>query len=145
MASESSMAASYSMREFGRQAGTDIAIARGLGWLSIGLGLNDFFGRRKVAQLTGIENTALIGAYGLREIATGLGLILARDPSLWVWARVGGDALDLGTLATGVSADNPRRNGALVGLLMVVGIAAVDVVIAGRLHGAAERAAREGA
>jgi hypothetical protein len=144
MTSESFMAASYSTGEFGRQVEAEIAVARGLGWLSIGLGLNDFLGRGKVAQLTGIGNTSLIGAYGLREIVTGLGLILARDPSPWVWARVGGDALDLGTLATGVTAENPRRNGALVGLLMVVGIAAVDVVIAGRLHGAAERAARRG-
>ena len=40
------------MREFGHQAGADIAIPGGLGWLSIDLGLNDLFERGKVAQLT---------------------------------------------------------------------------------------------
>jgi hypothetical protein len=117
---------------------TDLAYARGLGWLSIGLGLIDTFGRRSVARKTGLPNERLIGLYGLREIISGIGLVVARDPMPWVWARVGGDALDLGTLATGVSERNLERNGALVGLLMVVGIAAIDVALAGRLHAAAE-------
>jgi hypothetical protein len=116
----------------------DLAFARGLGWLSIGLGLIDTFGRRGVARKTGLPNEPLIALYGLREIISGIGLVAARDPMPWVWARVGGDALDLGTLATGVSERNPERNGALAGLLMVVGITAIDLALAGRLHGAAE-------
>lgn len=125
-----------------RYASTDLFAARCLGWLSVGLGLTDFFGRRKVAKLTGIHNAPLIGITGAREILTGLGLILARDPAPWVWARVGGDVFDLGTLASGLTPHNPKRQGALIGLLMVVGIAAVDVTIAGRLHASAERQAR---
>jgi hypothetical protein len=116
----------------------DLAFARGLGWLSIGLGLIDTFGRRGVARKTGLPNEPLIALYGLREIISGIGLVAARDPMPWVWARVGGDALDLGTLAAGVSERNPERNGALAGLLMVVGITAIDLALAGRLHGAAE-------
>lgn len=119
----------------------DVLAARGLGWLSLGLGLTDFIGRRRVADLTGIQNTPLIGLTGAREILTGLGLILARDPSPWVWARVAGDVFDLGTLASGVTEENPRSQGSLVGLLMVAGIAAVDVAVAGRLHATAEREA----
>ena len=115
---------------------TDIALARGLGWLSIGLGLIDTFGRRSVARRTGLPNEPLIVLVGLREIASGIGLIAAR-------ARVGGDALVLGALAMGVSARNPQRQGALAGLLIVAALTAVDVALAGRLHGAAtEQATR---
>ena len=120
---------------------TEIALARGLGLLSIGLGLIDTFGRRSVARKTGLPNEPLIALYGLREIVSGIGLVVARDPMPWVWARVGGDALDLGTLATGVSPRNPERQGALVGLLMVAALTAVDVALAARLHAAAEEQA----
>jgi hypothetical protein len=123
---------------------TDLTLARALGVLSIGLGLVDFFARRGVSRKTGIRNQALVGLYGLREIGTGIGLLVARDPMLWVWARVGGDALDMGTLASGVTTRNPRRNGALAGLLMVVGVTALDLALAGRLHGIAEREAHSG-
>jgi hypothetical protein len=126
-----------------RYSSTDLTAARALGWLSVGLGLTDFFGRRKVAKLTGIHNAPLIGATGAREIVTGLGIIMARDPSPWIWLRVAGDAFDLGTLSSGVTPQNPKRKGSLIGLLMVVGIAAVDVTIAGRLHASAERQAQQ--
>ena len=122
---------------------TEIALSRGLGLLSIGLGLIDTLGRRGVARKTGLPNEPLIALYGLREIVSGIGLVVARDPMPWVWARVGGDALDLGTLAAGVSPRNPQRHGALTGLLMVVALTAVDVALAGRLHAAAaEQATR---
>jgi hypothetical protein len=117
---------------------TEIALARGLGFLSIGLGLVDTFGRRGVAQKTGLPNEPLIALVGLREIVSGIGLVLARDPMPWVWARVGGDAMDLGALSMGVSKRNPERSGALAGLLMVAALTAVDVALAGRLHAAAE-------
>jgi hypothetical protein len=123
---------------------TDLTLARALGVLSIGLGLVDFLARRGVSRTTGVGNQSLVGLYGLREIGTGIGLLVARDPMLWVWARVGGDALDMGTLASGVTARNPRRNGALTGLLMVVGVTALDLALAGRLHGIAEREAHSG-
>ena len=116
----------------------DVAFARGLGMLSIGLGLIDLFGRRGVARNTGLPNEPLIALVGLREVATGLGLVLARDPMPWVWGRVGGDAMDIGALAMGVSSRNPERQGAVVGLLLVAALTAVDVALAGRLHVTAE-------
>ena len=120
---------------------TEIALARGLGLLSIGLGLIATLGRRSVAKKTGLPNEPLIALIGLREIVSGVGLVVARDPMPWVWARVGGDALDIGALAMGVSARNPERNGALAGLLMVAALTAIDVALAGRLHAAAEEQA----
>ncbi len=124
-----------------RYGSKEMALARGLGLLSIGRGLIDTIGRRGVARKTGLPNEPLIALYGLREIVSGIGLVVARDPMPWVWARVGGDALDLGTLAAGVSPRNPERQGALAGLLMVAALTAVDVALAGRLHAAAEEQA----
>ena len=117
---------------------SDMSLARGLGLLSIALGLIDTFGRRGVAKKTGLPNEPLIALIGLREIVCGVGLVVARDPMPWVWGRVGGDALDMGALAMGVSERNPERQGALAGLLMVAALTAVDVALAGRLHAAAE-------
>jgi hypothetical protein len=122
-------------------AENDLALARALGVLSIGLGLVDVFARRAVSEKSGVRNEALVGLCGLREIATGIGLLAARDPVIWVWARVGGDALDMGTLASGITPRNPRRNGALAGLLMVAAVTVLDLALAGRLHCVAERGA----
>jgi hypothetical protein len=119
----------------------DITLARCLGLLSISLGVIDTVGRRKVAQKTGLPNESLIALYGLREIACGIGLIVAHDPMPWVWARVGGDALDLGTLSAGVSARNPARQGALAGVFMVAALTVVDLALAARLHATAEEQA----
>ena len=76
-------------------------LAKGLGWFSIGLGLAELLAPRAVSRVTGLRGQeALLQAYGLREIATGIGILVSRQPRRWMWARVGGDALDLATLAT---------------------------------------------
>jgi hypothetical protein len=121
----------------------DLTLARA-GRVEYRLGSGRPFRAPRRIPKTGIRNQTLVGLYRLREIGTGIGLLVARDPMLWVWARVGGDALDMGTLASGVTARNPRQNGALAGLLMVVGLTALDLALAGRLHGVAERKAHSG-
>ena len=126
------------MRHRTRYGSGDIALARGLGLLSIGLGLVDTFARRSVARKTGLPNEPLIALIGVREIVTGIGLLVSRDPMPWVWARVGGDALDLGALGMGVSGRNPERQGAIAGVFIVAALTVADVALAGRLHAAAE-------
>ena len=41
----------------------------------------------------------VVRLYGAREIATGVGILLAWKRAPWVWARVAGDALDIATRA----------------------------------------------
>lgn len=125
-----------------RYAQDEMALARSLGIVSIAIGLLDTLGRRRVVRGTGIDNPRLFSLYGAREMLTGIGLMLARDPMPWVWGRVAGDALDLGTLATGVREGNPRARGAGLGLAFVAGITALDLALAWRLHATAERSAR---
>ena len=73
------------------------ALAQGLGLFSLALGAAELFGARPLSRWLGLEgHETLIQAYGVREIATGIGILTQADPTPWMWGRVGGDALDLG-------------------------------------------------
>ncbi|SDB72066.1 hypothetical protein [Belnapia rosea] len=105
------------------------ALAQGLGWFSIGLGVAEVLMPHRVTRATGLHgHERLVASYGVREIATGIGLLTSRDPTPWLWGRVGGDALDIGTLAAGLRPANRdwERSGAA--LLAVLGVAALDLV-----------------
>jgi len=106
-----------------------LALAQGLGWFSIALGVAEVLAPHRVTRATGLDgHERLVSSYGVREIVTGIGLLTAKDPTPWVWGRVGGDALDLGTLAAGVAGPERERSG--VAFLMTLGIAALDVACA---------------
>lgn len=123
------------------------ALARGLGFFSLALGLAELAAPRRVARvaelgeldgagglrrLTGQtplpSSRALVRGYGLRELGAGAGLLASADPEPWVWGRVAGDVLDIATVAL---APRPRtvfgrgggsRAGTLVALLAVTAI-----------------------
>jgi hypothetical protein len=76
----------------------------------------------------------LFQAYGLREIATGIGVLSADDPAPWLWGRVGGDALDLATLAIGLDEDNPKRGNVGLAIGAVAGVTVLDVLCAQMLR-----------
>ena len=74
------------------------AVARGLGWFSIGLGIAEIVAPRLVAQAAGLRCADnVVRLYGAREIINGVGILLARKRAPWMWARVAGDALDIAT------------------------------------------------
>ncbi|HET9018706.1 MAG TPA: cyclase dehydrase [Acetobacteraceae bacterium] len=105
-------------------------VAQDLGWFSIGLGLAELMAPRSVAGMVGMRRTApLISLYGLREIATGVGILASPDPTPFVWGRVAGDALDAATLTAGLVGRRGRGR-AMLALLAVAGVAALDVLCA---------------
>ena len=55
---------------------------------------------------------------------------MSHDPTPWILGRVGGDALDLATLATGFEGDNLRRTNLAAATAAVAGVTALDVVCA---------------
>ena len=113
-------------------------LAQGLGWFSIGLGVAELAAPGALARFLGMEErTDLIRIYGMREIATGIGLLLQDDPAPWLWGRVGGDALDLATLATGLGRSNPQRENVGLAIAAVAGVMALDVFCARALGAAA--------
>jgi Predicted integral membrane protein len=124
-------------------------LARGLGWFSIGLGLAEFLAPRGIARIAGVRgNTGLIRLFGLREIASGIG-IFAQDargerPALAIWSRVAGDALDLAAL--GAAFASPRSNKGRVAFATanVLAVTALDVLCAQQLSSSNDNATTGG-
>ncbi len=111
-------------------------LARGLGWFSIGLGLAEILAPRSLTRALGLQgHERLVQAYGLREIATGIGILASRDPTPWIWGRVAGDALDLATLATGIEQENRKQENVGIALAAVAGVTALDIYCAKALTG----------
>jgi hypothetical protein len=109
-------------------------LAKGLGWFSIGLGLYELLAPRHLGRTLGMEDqTALFQAYGVREIATGVGILSKRRPTEWVWGRVAGDFLDLATLAPGLDDDNPQRGNVVMAMAAVAGVTVLDALCAKQL------------
>ena len=120
----------------GRQPTPPTRLARGLGWFSVGLGLGRAAGAAKPRPLPRHGgHTGLIRAYGVRELAAGVGILAQMDPTPWIWGRVAGDALDMGTLAPGLRRDNPQRENVGLALIAVAGVTALDVLCATALGG----------
>lgn len=109
-------------------------VAHALGWFSIGLGLTEVAAGRALGRALGMEGqTGLLRGFGLREIATGLGILSRPRPTAWVWGRVAGDAMDLAALGSACTPDNPRRDNVVAAIAAVAGVTAVDVWCAWRL------------
>ncbi len=106
-------------------------LAQGLGWFSIALGVTEMFAPRALGRFLGMEEHAeLLRAYGAREIVAGVGILAQDDPTPWMWGRVGGDVLDLGTLAMGLGRSNPQRGNVAIAVGAVAGVTALDVLCA---------------
>jgi uncharacterized membrane protein len=109
--------------------------ARALGWVSIGLGLAEILAPRQIGRAVGNPcRPGVTRLMGLREIATGAGLLASRRPSEWLWARLAGDFLDLALVGAGARRNGNghagRRGAALIAL---AGVAALDAVCASRV------------
>jgi uncharacterized membrane protein len=108
--------------------------ARALGWFSIGLGLTEAVATRQLERVLGLEKySGLIRTFGAREIATGIGILALPDPTPGIWARVGGDALDLATLGAALASAQGKRGRLGAAFGTVAAVAAVDVLCARQL------------
>jgi hypothetical protein len=124
----------YETDRMGRRSHPDTtadALARGLGWFSLALGAAEVAAPHRLARALGMEGyEPLVFAYGVREIVKGVGILASDNPTPWIWGRVAGDALDVATVAAGLSGDNPRKGNAAVALVSLLGVAAVDLYCA---------------
>ncbi|HEX2281788.1 MAG TPA: SRPBCC family protein, partial [Thermomicrobiales bacterium] len=112
-------------------------LARALGWFSLGLGFAQIAAPSKMARLVGVadddETIALMRVLGVREIASGLGILTQQKPTPWMWTRVGGDAMDLALLRRALSSPRADHNRVAAATAAVAGIAAVDALCSTRL------------
>ena len=117
------------------------ALARGLGYFSVGLGLIELLAPRTLARWLGMRGSErILAGYGVLEMAAGVGLLSSQNLSPWLWGRVAGDALDLGTLMMGLGRNNPRRANVVTAVLAVAGVTALDVLAAQALSARPEGA-----
>jgi uncharacterized membrane protein len=110
-------------------------LALGLGCFSIGLGLTELFAPRAIAKVTGVRgNTRLIRLFGLREIASGIGIFAQhRRPAAAVWSRVAGDVLDLAALGSAYASPKSDKGRVFFATANVVAVTALDVICAKQL------------
>ncbi len=102
-------------------------LARALGWLSIGLGITELVSPGRLARSIGLDGReGLIRAYGARELTSAIPT-LSVDKRVGLLARIGGDALDLATLATALRPENPKLRNAALATALVAGITLLDV------------------
>jgi ferritin-like metal-binding protein YciE len=110
--------------------------ARRLGWLSLGVGLTQMLAPRFVARVIGASPSPAtrrsLRLVGLRDAALGV-IILARPGRAWpIWARVGGDVVDL-TLMSRAADDIHARRRLVWATGAAAGLTAVDIGCASTL------------
>ncbi|MGK3990293.1 SRPBCC family protein [Sorangium sp. So ce136] len=117
-------------------------LARGLGWLSLGLGLAQVAAPRAVARLLGLResprNCRTIRAIGAREITAGLGILSRPRPAGWLWTRVGFDVADLALLASALGAKRTERNRVVAATAATAGFALLDTLAGLQLRRSAD-------
>ena len=70
----------------------------------------------------------LVRALGLREIASGVGILSRRRPAGWLWSRVGGDLIDLALLGTAFASKGANARRAAAATAAVAGVTVLDVL-----------------
>lgn len=126
-----------------RGNGNELRLARGLGWFSVAFGAAEVLSPRAVGRIAGFQgdNTGLIRLYGLREIASGLGIFAQKRPAAAVWSRVAGDALDLASLGAAFGSPRADKRRVALATASVLGVTALDIICARQLT--ASKAAEE--
>ena len=108
---------------------------RGLGWMSLGLGVAQLAAPDTVRRISGVDDSptsrAVVPLVGARELVHAAGLLTSRRKGVWAWTRVAGDAMDLTSLGMAIAHRGGRRRRRLVGVTgVVVGITVVDLLTA---------------
>ena len=109
-------------------------LAKALGWFSIGLGLAEILIPGRLSRAVGIrqQHRLLTRLLGMREIASGLGILSERRPAAWMWSRVAGDAMDLALLGSAF-AGNARKQRLIAATAAVAGVTLADLFLSERL------------
>lgn len=110
-------------------------LAEGLGWLSVAFGTAAIVAPRTVGSLSGISagRAGVARSIGVRELATGIGILSSRNPAPWLWSRAVGDVVDLAVLMTGMRPGAPNKGRAAMSFMAVAGLLAVDALAASQM------------
>jgi uncharacterized membrane protein len=116
----------------------DQRLARNLGWFSIGLGATEILAPSLVARISGAPDNKLsrtvIRTYGGREIAQGIAILSSMPrPAGWMWGRVAGDVLDIGSVAVGMFAKDGNVPRGMMAMTSLLAVTAIDQYCADKL------------
>ncbi len=116
------------------------SLARALGWFSVALGLLELFGSHELDEFLGTRGrSGVVRLFGLRELGAGIGILASPQPKAgWLWARVAGDALDLGALGSAAQSSRAKHDHVAASIAAVAGVTALDIYCAWKLSGAAK-------
>ena len=117
----------------------NVRMSKALGWFSLAVGLAELAAPRGVARLIGVkdddENRRLLQTLGLRELATGIVILARPHEPAGMWARVGGDMMDLTLLGSALKSERADRSRITAATAAVLGVTALDVLTCQRLGG----------
>jgi uncharacterized membrane protein len=121
-----------------RRGGPATGPAWTLGALSASLGIAALTQPRPLAEAMGLKpdaaTTSALRAVGVRELVAAGGLLMRRHPERWLWARVGGDLIDLALLASGARTRGARAPRIPVAGAVLATVTAVDLLAALRVR-----------
>ena len=112
-------------------------LSKALGWFSIGLGVTELVAPRVITRVIGAPDDRraqmLTRAYGLREIAAGVGILRRPRQARWMWSRVAGDAVDLATLGRVMTRNRSSRTRTVAATAAVLSVTALDILCSRQL------------
>jgi uncharacterized membrane protein len=112
-------------------------LAKALGVFSVGLGLAQVLAPHGVARAIGLDddddNRKTMRALGIREIATGVGLLTQERPTTFAWGRVTGDAMDLALLGRAFKSGRNDNRRLAAATAAVAGVMVLDILASQRL------------
>lgn len=128
----------HGLRRRGPDGGQAVS---GLGWFSVVLGSIELLVPGPFARAIGAGESTVARAAtrvcGLRELASGLGILTTPRPVGWVTSRVAGDIMDLAMLGIALALPSARRGRLLAAGVAVLGVTVLDAKYAQRLSGSA--------
>ncbi|MFL5542686.1 MAG: hypothetical protein ACJ8J0_27135 [Longimicrobiaceae bacterium] len=109
-------------------------MALGVGVFSIGLGLAEVVVPGRITRLFGVrKGQNVVRGLGLREIASGMGILMGSRIAPVLWGRVAGDALDMASLGAALTDEEANKRMVMVGLGAVAGVMLLDAFLGKRL------------
>jgi hypothetical protein len=107
---------------------TAYKLARVLGYASVAIGLVELIWTDSLALNVGLSRFEwLLRAYGVREVITGVLILVSKDPAPWIWLRVIGDAIDGATLGWGYMRDPFKATSIAMTFVTVTPVIIADV------------------
>lgn len=115
----------------------ETAIARGLGWLSLAMGLT-LLAPARLARFFGLgERPLLMGVIGARDLVIGLNILWRRELAPWLRVHAAVDAADAVLVGAGLLSGAFARGRAAAWLVFALGSGGVALTLARRLDGRA--------